>query len=75
MGSGEQAEKLKSITAPPLYVQKVMANGFKTGLGTLVIAGIHVLPVWIYGNNHGVWAYFIPSILSYLGGFVLFCLY
>ena len=69
MATGEEAEKLKIITAPPFYVQKVMENGFKTTLGTLVISGLHVLPVWIYGNNHGVWTNFIPSIVNHLSRF------
>lgn len=28
--------------------------GFKTPLGVLTIAGLHVLPVWLYGYQHGV---------------------
>ncbi|XP_077996116.1 uncharacterized protein LOC144449458 [Glandiceps talaboti] len=53
----------------PWHVQKVMANGFKTPLGTLVICGIHVLPIWLYGHYTHVLTdnLGIPMWLQYLG--------
>ncbi|XP_051963582.1 CDP-diacylglycerol--glycerol-3-phosphate 3-phosphatidyltransferase [Xyrauchen texanus] len=38
----------------PVLVQAVMAKGFKTPLGILTIAGLHVLPLWLYGYQHEV---------------------
>lgn len=43
-----------SFKESPYWVKAVMAKGFKTPLGVLTIAGLHVLPVWLYGYHHGV---------------------
>ncbi|XP_048581971.1 uncharacterized protein LOC5511306 isoform X2 [Nematostella vectensis] len=40
--------KNTSRTPQPLWVQAVMANGFKTAIGTYAITGLHVLPLWLY---------------------------
>ncbi|XP_070572093.1 uncharacterized protein [Ptychodera flava] len=52
----------------PFLVRKVMANGFKSPLGILVILGIHVLPVWMYGHYTKVlWVTFkVPLLLQFL---------
>jgi len=46
---------------PPLFVQMVMANGFKTPTGTLTILGLHVLPMWIYGMQTN----YLEAYMSY----------
>ncbi|KAL2096163.1 hypothetical protein ACEWY4_008311 [Coilia grayii] len=43
-----------SFTESPHWVNAIMAKGFKTPLGVLAIAGLHVLPVWLYGYQHGI---------------------
>lgn len=47
--------------------------GFKTPLGILTIAGIHVLPVWLYGYQYEVLsqALSVPHSLQILGILVL----
>lgn len=43
--------------------------GFKTPLGVFTIAGLHVLPVWLYGYQHGVLTntFYIPEWFQGLG--------
>ncbi|KAM9853174.1 uncharacterized protein ACBR49_004029 isoform 2-T2 [Aulostomus maculatus] len=36
----------------PRFIQAIMANGFRTFLGTWVVSGLHFLPLWIYGYHH-----------------------
>ncbi|XP_056330551.1 uncharacterized protein si:ch1073-145m9.1 [Danio aesculapii] len=48
------AQWKNSFSESPVWVQAVMANGFKTPLGILTVAGLHVLPVWLYGFEHEV---------------------
>ncbi|XP_067864312.1 uncharacterized protein si:ch1073-145m9.1 [Heptranchias perlo] len=38
----------------PWWVQKTMANGFKTPVGAFAITGLHVLPVWLYWYHNQV---------------------
>jgi len=52
---------------PPKFVQMIMANGFKTPLGTWVILGLHCLPVWIYAMQTGLTDVFISHYLSVIG--------
>lgn len=53
-------ENWKSAKAsPPSWVQKVMANGFKTPAGVFAICGLHVLPIWLYGLRTGLWLPFM----------------
>ncbi|XP_063060916.1 CDP-diacylglycerol--glycerol-3-phosphate 3-phosphatidyltransferase [Engraulis encrasicolus] len=53
----------------PPWVNSIMANGFKTPLGVFTIAGLHVLPVWLYGYQYGFLtsALHIPHSLQILG--------
>ncbi|XP_031429492.1 CDP-diacylglycerol--glycerol-3-phosphate 3-phosphatidyltransferase [Clupea harengus] len=53
----------------PYWVKAVMAKGFKTPLGVFTIAGLHVLPVWLYGYQHGVLTntFYIPEWFQGLG--------
>ncbi|KAG7479859.1 CDP-diacylglycerol-inositol 3-phosphatidyltransferase 1 [Solea senegalensis] len=37
-----------SFSSSPALIQAVMANGFRTVLGTLVVSGLHCLPLWLY---------------------------
>ncbi|ESO98159.1 hypothetical protein LOTGIDRAFT_174290 [Lottia gigantea] len=48
----------------PFIVQKVMSNGFHSPLGSITIAGLHVLPIWLYGLQENL-LYFIPIYLQY----------
>ncbi|XP_073258705.1 uncharacterized protein [Porites lutea] len=45
--------------SPPSWVQTVMANGFKTPIGTFAICGLHGLPVWLYGLKTHLWSPFM----------------
>ncbi|XP_054459846.1 uncharacterized protein si:ch1073-145m9.1 isoform X2 [Anoplopoma fimbria] len=52
------------INSPPL-IQAVMANGFRTPLGTWVVSGLHCFPLWLYGCQWGLltdWLYLPPWI-------------
>eukprot|EP00053_Salpingoeca_punica_P009421 m.84424 g.84424 ORF g.84424 m.84424 type:complete len:218 (+) comp15019_c0_seq1:67-720(+) len=51
----------------PVFVQRVMANGFKTPLGVAAITGVHVLPIWLYFAP----ALNLPAVLVYPGALVL----
>ncbi|XP_014673526.1 PREDICTED: CDP-diacylglycerol--inositol 3-phosphatidyltransferase 1-like [Priapulus caudatus] len=44
----------QSMTKAPWLVRKTMADGFKTPLGILVIAGLHALPICVYAVTTGV---------------------
>lgn len=39
-------------SAPPFWVKAVMANNFKTIVGFYAIAGLHVLPIWLYSLHN-----------------------
>ncbi|XP_031553385.1 uncharacterized protein LOC116290484 [Actinia tenebrosa] len=43
-----KAWKGSSKSSPPVWVQAVMANGFKTPIGAFAILGLHGLPIWFY---------------------------
>lgn len=51
----------------------ILVAGFKTPLGILTIAGLHVLPVWLYGYQYEVLSQtlFVPNWLQILGILVL----
>eukprot|EP00051_Salpingoeca_urceolata_P032924 m.18076 g.18076 ORF g.18076 m.18076 type:complete len:227 (-) comp5616_c0_seq1:51-731(-) len=38
----------RDFETAPGWVQRVMHNGFRTPIGSFVIAGIHVLPIWLF---------------------------
>lgn len=40
----------------PWLVKRVMANGFRTKWGVTAIAGLHVLPIWLYAWETGFMA-------------------
>ncbi|XP_013380398.1 uncharacterized protein LOC106151603 [Lingula anatina] len=66
VGSHAQAGatwKVTPITAPWL-VQKVMEKNFKTFLGTVVILGVHILPVWLYGIQHQALVPLLPTVVQ-----------
>uniref|UniRef100_A0A8C1CZE4 Uncharacterized protein n=1 Tax=Cyprinus carpio carpio TaxID=630221 RepID=A0A8C1CZE4_CYPCA len=67
------AQWKNSFTESPVWVRAVMAKGFKTPLGILTIAGLHVLPVWLYGYQYEVLSQtlFVPNWLQILGILVL----
>ncbi|KAG1951674.1 CDP-diacylglycerol--glycerol-3-phosphate 3-phosphatidyltransferase [Pimephales promelas] len=62
-----------TFTKSPVWVQAVMAKGFKTPLGILTIAGLHVLPVWLYCYQHEVLSHalYAPYWIQTLGILVL----
>uniref|UniRef100_A0A671PB88 Uncharacterized protein n=1 Tax=Sinocyclocheilus anshuiensis TaxID=1608454 RepID=A0A671PB88_9TELE len=64
------AQWKNSFTESPVWVQ---AKGFKTPLGILTIAGLHILPVWLYGYQYEVLSQtlFAPNWLQILGILVL----
>ncbi|XP_028396840.1 uncharacterized protein LOC114520716 isoform X2 [Dendronephthya gigantea] len=41
--------KTAGMDSPPFWVAAIMANNFKTIVGAYAIAGLHVLPMWLYG--------------------------
>ncbi|CAB4014616.1 CDP-diacylglycerol--inositol 3-phosphatidyltransferase, partial [Paramuricea clavata] len=41
--------KTAGTDTPPFWVKAVMANNFRTVIGSYAIAGLHVLPMWLYG--------------------------
>jgi len=51
----------------------IFHTGFKTPLGILTIAGLHVLPVWLYGYQHEVLSHalYAPYWIQTLGILVL----
>ncbi|ODM97962.1 CDP-diacylglycerol--inositol 3-phosphatidyltransferase 1 [Orchesella cincta] len=59
-----KANPQKQIS-PPEFVQKIMANGFKTWRGAWVIAGLHILPIWIYAMRNGITDLFLPNFINY----------
>lgn len=57
-----------SFNHSPKIIQKIMANGFRTPLGVLVVSGLHCLPVWFYCSHHSLvplslWAQLITALL------------
>uniref|UniRef100_A0A8C6SY24 Si:ch1073-145m9.1 n=1 Tax=Neogobius melanostomus TaxID=47308 RepID=A0A8C6SY24_9GOBI len=48
-----------SFSHSPKLVQAIMANGFRTPLGLLVVSGLDVLPLWLYCSQRGLLA---PSL-------------
>ncbi|XP_005157664.1 uncharacterized protein si:ch1073-145m9.1 [Danio rerio] len=67
------AQWKNSFSESPVWVQAVMANGFKTPLGILTVAGLHVLPVWLYVFQHEVLSQALcaPNWLQIVGILVL----
>ncbi|KAG9265169.1 hypothetical protein AMEX_G21538 [Astyanax mexicanus] len=66
------AQWKSSFTESPTWVRAVMAKGFKTPPGVLTIAGLHGMPVWLYGLQHNVLSQFcIPQWLQILGFLLL----
>ncbi|CAL8126322.1 unnamed protein product [Orchesella dallaii] len=61
----------KRQISPPEFVQKIMANGFKTWRGAWVIAGLHILPIWIYAMKSGITELFLPNFISYVVAIIL----
>ncbi|XP_030299274.1 uncharacterized protein LOC115597481 [Sparus aurata] len=62
-----------SFTTSPRFIQAIMANGFRTPLGTWVVSGLHCLPLWLYGCQCGLlthWLY-LPSWIQTLGTLLL----
>ncbi|KAM9359104.1 uncharacterized protein ABDE67_002251 [Symphorus nematophorus] len=43
-----------SFSSSPPLIQAIMANGFRTPLGTWVVSGLHCLPLWLYGCQRGL---------------------
>ncbi|XP_029922217.1 uncharacterized protein LOC115369686 [Myripristis murdjan] len=67
------AQWKNSFTTSPRFVQAVMANGFRTPLGTWVISGFHCLPLWLYGYQWGLLSrcLHLPPWIQALGTLVL----
>ncbi|XP_042269639.1 CDP-diacylglycerol--glycerol-3-phosphate 3-phosphatidyltransferase isoform X1 [Thunnus maccoyii] len=62
-----------SFTTSPAIIQAIMANGFRTPLGTWVVSGLHCLPLWLYGYQRGLlssWLY-LPLWIQVLGTVLL----
>lgn len=49
-----------SFTSSPLIIRAIMANGFQTPLGLLVVSGLHCLPLWLYSEQRGLLEAFLP---------------
>ncbi|KAL7400321.1 hypothetical protein ABVT39_010234 [Epinephelus coioides] len=64
--------KSSFITSPQL-IQAIMANGFRTPLGTWVVSGLHGLPLWLYGCQWGLLTHwlFVPPWIQVLGTLLL----
>ncbi|XP_078022981.1 uncharacterized protein LOC117259843 isoform X1 [Epinephelus lanceolatus] len=64
--------KSSFITSPQL-IQAIMANGFRTPLGTWVVSGLHGLPLWLYGCQWGLLTHwlFVPPWIQALGTLLL----
>ncbi|XP_073347014.1 uncharacterized protein [Pagrus major] len=62
-----------SFTTSPRFIQAIMANGFRTPLGTWVVSGLHCLPLWLYGCQWGLLAHwlYLPSWIQTLGTVLL----
>uniref|UniRef100_A0AAY4DKP2 CDP-diacylglycerol--inositol 3-phosphatidyltransferase n=1 Tax=Denticeps clupeoides TaxID=299321 RepID=A0AAY4DKP2_9TELE len=67
--SARGARWKNSFTKGPYWVRAIMANGFRTPPGLLTIAGLHVLPLWLYGGRHGMLC--VPEWFEALGLAVL----
>uniref|UniRef100_A0A8C9Y1L5 Uncharacterized protein n=1 Tax=Sander lucioperca TaxID=283035 RepID=A0A8C9Y1L5_SANLU len=62
-----------SFITSPRFIQAIMANGFRTPLGTWVVSGLHCLPLWLYGYQWGLlshWLY-LPPWIQALGTLLL----
>ncbi|KAM8768529.1 uncharacterized protein AB9X84_022727 isoform 1-T1 [Acanthopagrus schlegelii] len=62
-----------SFTTSPRFIRAIMANGFRTPLGTWVVSGLHCLPLWLYGCQWDLltrWLY-LPSWIQTLGTVLL----
>eukprot|EP00043_Microstomoeca_roanoka_P015973 m.160950 g.160950 ORF g.160950 m.160950 type:complete len:225 (-) comp16368_c0_seq5:1656-2330(-) len=55
----------------PAWVAAVMANGFRTPTGIFVIAGIHVLPIVLYGKINHVDEMLFPTSFAYVAYLLL----
>lgn len=49
---GGAAWKTGCFAGAPQWVSAVMANGFRSPVGALVMAGLHFLPLWIWLRRH-----------------------
>ncbi|XP_072034352.1 uncharacterized protein [Amphiura filiformis] len=57
-----------SFVQAPWIAQKVMEKNFKTPLGTYVVLGLHILPLWLYAHYAGIFTHtlVIPKIIDYM---------
>ncbi|KAJ8280945.1 hypothetical protein GJAV_G00061350 [Gymnothorax javanicus] len=62
-----------SFVQSPRLIQAIMAKDFKTPVGFFAIAGLHVLPVWLYGWQKEVlsWPLCVPIWLQIIGVLLL----
>ncbi|KAM3615839.1 uncharacterized protein V6R79_008540 [Siganus canaliculatus] len=62
-----------SFTSSPRIIQAIMANGFRTPLGTWVVSGLHCLPLWLYGCQRDLLAHWLhlPLWIQMLGTLLL----
>lgn len=65
-----------SFNRSPPIIRAIMANGFRTPLGLWVVAGLHCLPLWLYGGQRGLlsnwlgmphWAQTVGTVLLVAG--------
>ncbi|XP_076590926.1 uncharacterized protein LOC143323147 [Chaetodon auriga] len=68
---GEQWKN--SFASSPRFIRAIMANGFRTPLGTWVVSGLHCLPLWLYGCQWGLLAHwlYLPPWIQALGTMLL----
>ncbi|XP_050715674.1 uncharacterized protein LOC126998242 [Eriocheir sinensis] len=58
------------------FISLLMAQNWRNPLGVLVILGLHVFPLWLFGIQHGIFAShltFVPSSVQVAGLVVLGC--
>lgn len=62
-----------SFISSPRLIQAIMANGFRTPLGTWVVSGLHCLPLWLYGYQTGLLSHWLllPPWIQALGALLL----
>ncbi|KAF2360663.1 CDP-alcohol phosphatidyltransferase [Trinorchestia longiramus] len=59
---------------PPLLVQRIFKNNFRSPFGVWAVAGLHVLPLWMMGMKYRVFEtslHFLPHWLPLVGVCVL----
>ncbi|XP_071518960.1 uncharacterized protein [Panulirus ornatus] len=60
--------------APPMIVSCTLAKNFRNPWGVWAIAGLHVLPVWLFGIQYDVFGshlWFLPQFVQPLGVTIL----